>query len=245
VSLSLWINGVNRTSHWFRPEEGTGDATFERRVGGRSPGEFILYDTVGAAGYRPVDGQSLELRDGVTPVYTGVIIDVREDALTGLDTGVKTAVTTADQQIYPELADYAVTYAAGAVTLKQILQDLVAGPLAPYGITLDPAQAAGATFSELVFDATVADILNFLQTQTGWPWRITGSLLRMVAPASEAVAFSLGDGVGSVQGTVSLKKTRGSSYANTSCSAAVRPAAASSTWGSGPAMALQRPGSSI
>jgi hypothetical protein len=218
AALSLWINGVDVSAHWYRPNQEIGDASFERRVGGRAPGRFTVYGVSGVSGFRPVDGQSIELHQGANILYAGKIVDLEEGPLTDLDTGAVTVITAADLQLYPELAIYTVTYSAGAFTLKQILQDLVDGPLTHYGITLDPAQAAGTfVFTDLAFtNATVASILNYLQTLTAWPWRITpDGILSMVAPATVACGFSLGDAAGSVQDVVRKKKTRSTQYANT------------------------------
>lgn len=218
MSLSVFVNGVDRTAKWQLPLASAGEASFERRPNGQSPGQFVFYDRVGVGGFRPTDGQPFELKDGGTSVYKGQILDVDEDGLSDLDTGVVTTVTTVDNQALPLRQTYTKTYAKGAYTHKQILQDLVAGPLAPYAITLDPAQAVGAaSFEELAYvDASVETILNDQQKLTGWIWRITpGLVLRSIAPASESSGLSLGDAAGSVQGKVGLRKRRSANYGNT------------------------------
>lgn len=219
MSLTLEIAGVDRTANWWYPGLSIGDgAKFARRAGGQSPATFVLYDTVGSGGYRPTTGQSVTLKSSGTPIFAGLITDVDEGGLGDRDRGVRTTITVVDNMALPSRVYYTVTYAAGAVTLKQILQDLVAGPLSSVGVTLNPAQATGsASFTALVYtDASVQDILNQLQNLTGWVWRIDASkVLTMISPGGESSGLTLSDSAGQVQGSVSLRKSRSTSYANT------------------------------
>lgn len=216
MSLQVLINAVDRTANWFYPGSAVGEAVFERRTGGPAPGTFVFYDLVGSSGYRPTTGQSFQFKDGGTAVYEAIIIEAREDGITELDTGVQTTVTTSDLQSLPARVPYTVTYPAGTKTHKQILQDLVAGPLAVFGISLDAGQATGAAaFDTLVYDATPAAVLNDLQARTGWPWRIMpGRVLKQIAPGGESSGLSLSDATPTVQGLVSLQKARNANYGN-------------------------------
>ena len=219
MSLALHIAGVDRTDKWWLPLDGGGEAHFERRAGGGAPATFVLYDLDGAGGYRPDNGQLVELYDGPTLVVSGVITDVDEGPLAEeLDTGVVTTITVVDSMALPSRATFTATYPAGTVTLEDIIDDLIAGPLAAFSITKDPAQATGPTsFEELVYEnARVDTILNDLQRLSGWVWRVPPDLaFIMAAPATVAVGFSLTDASTTIQAPVRKRKQRSASYGNT------------------------------
>jgi hypothetical protein len=217
MALNLKINGVNKNANWFLTGLQVGQVRFSRMPGGRGVGEFKLYDLAGSTGYRPTIGQSAELLDVATSILNGRILDVSEGSLSALDTAtVITTITVADQQRLPGEMVYTKTYASGAFTLKQILQDLITSKLGAAGVTLDGTQVNGPTFGLLEFnDQTLEAILNQLQALSGYVWRISPALvLKMIAPAGESSGLTLSDSAGSVQGQVTLRKARSRTYAN-------------------------------
>lgn len=216
--LQLTVANVDRTANWHYQGDIVADGIrFARRTGSSSPATVKLYDTIGAGGYRPDTGQFVGFFEDGSPVHAGFITDVDEGGLSDLDTGVLTTVMFTDYASCAARAPYTVTFPAGTHTLKQVLLNLVATPLAPFGITLNPFQVDGPTFAtELVFvDIKVIDILNQLQTLTGYVWTITAAGVLAMSPAgtvSSGLAF--GDATGNVMAPVKLRKTRSTSYAN-------------------------------
>jgi hypothetical protein len=221
MAITITINGVNQTAKCQDALlEGGRKLTSSRTAG--SPRVLNLYTfdkTGGAGGYRPAIDQTVVVADGATTVFSGVITDIREgalsDAATGFDKGILCAVTCIDKNGLTLRDTYTKTYADGT-TLKQVLQDLIANPLSTRGITLDGTQANGAALTGFKFeDAYIDDILNSLTTITGWPWDITpAGVLLMIAPASVSCGFSLTDGGGNLFGGVTVQQGRSENYAN-------------------------------
>ncbi len=221
-SPGIIINGVDVTLQVQAAQLEGGRRLVYNRVAG-SPASLTLYtyDKVGGAGgYRPAIDQTVVVNNnsGVT-VFSGVITDIREEALSdageGWDKGILCAVTCADQNGLLLRDTYSHTYADGTL-LKAILQDLVTNVLGSLSVTLDAAQANGPAVDGFQFeDAYIDDILNSLTTITGWVWDITPlKVLSMIAPGSVSCGFSLTDSGGGIYGGVSIEQGRSENYAN-------------------------------
>ena len=213
MALTITIAGVDRSSLTFLPDTG-GQLAYQRQAGAIGTVQFKIYGRTGSADYRPSQGDSVVIANGGTTIFSGQISDVSEEGLTTLDTGTITTVTAQDNNRLPFQINYTKTYAAN-VTLKSVLQDLIASKLTVYGVTLDSSQDTGPTIAQLTFDKASGDaILNQLQTITGRPWEIDANLkLKQLAPGSVACGFSLGDN-GDVMGKVKFKQTRSQNYCN-------------------------------
>jgi hypothetical protein len=221
MAITITINGVDQTAKCIAAQLEGGRRLNYNRVAG-SPATLTLstYDrTGGGGGYRPAIDHTVVVADGATTLFSGVITDIREQALTdpslGWDKGILCNVTCADQNGLLLRDSYTKTYADGT-TLKQVLQDLIANPLSTRGVTLDGAQANGSALTGFKFvDAYIDDILNSLTTITGWIWDITpAKVLSMISPGSVSCGFSLTDGGGSLYGGVTVEQGRSENYAN-------------------------------
>lgn len=123
--------------------------------------------------------------DGITPLFGGVILQRSLQGRNQYDSTFQLTLEVGDWLTY---ADWCYTTRAypEAVTLKQVLADLVADHLAQYGITLDPAQVAGPTIAAFTWtDKRVADALRELSDRTTYVVRIDpAKRLRMFVPAT-------------------------------------------------------------
>lgn len=221
MAITITINGVDQTAKCQDARNEGGRRLNYNRVAG-SPATLTLstFDkTGGGGGYRPAIDHTVVVVDGATTLFSGVITDIHEQALsdpsTGWDKGILSSVTCTDQNGLLLRDTYSKEYADGT-TLKQVLQDLLANPLSGRGITLDGAQANGPALTGFkLVDAYIDDILNSLTTITGYVWDITpGKVLSMISPGSVSCGFSLTDGGGSIYGGVTLEQGRSETYAN-------------------------------
>lgn len=216
MSLTLTIAGVDVTaSNWYLPGlDQPGQMHFSRQSGGLGPCTVVVYSVPGAV-YRPNIDDTIVISQSGTDLYSGVITDVNESGLTDLDTGLKITITAQDHARVFNQVLYTQTYPTGT-TLKAVLQDLVAGPFAPYSITLDVSQATGPTLDTMAFDnATGTAILNALQNISRYPWRLSpAKVLRMVLPGSEASGITLSDSSTDVIDSVTWRHGRSADYCN-------------------------------
>jgi hypothetical protein len=221
MAITITINGVNQTTKCRDAVlEGGRQLNYNRVAGSPATLTLFTYDrTGGGGGYRPAIDHTVVVADGATTLFSGVITDIREQALSdasaGWDKGILSSLTCADQNGLLLRDSYTKEYADGT-TLKQVLQDLIANPLSTRSITLDGAQANGPALTGFKFvDAYIDDILNSLTTITGYVWDITpGKVLSMVAPGTVSCGFSLTDGGGSIYGGVTIEQGRSENYAN-------------------------------
>lgn len=218
MSLTLTIDGVDHTTDWYLPGlDEPGKMTFSRQGGGVGPCAVTVFSMPGTTFFRPAIDKSLKISSGATDLWVGAITDVSESGLTDgrTDKGCTTTITAQDHARLFTQITYTKTYANGT-TLKAILQDLVAVPFAAFGVTLDASQSTGPTLNSVAFDdASGTDILNMLQSISGYPWRLsTAKVLRMVQPGSEASGITLSDSVGTVVAGVTWQQSRSQDYVN-------------------------------
>lgn len=130
--------------------------------------------------------------DGVTALFGGVILQRSLRGRTQYDATYQLTLEVGDWLTYADWAYVTKAYPE-AVTLKQVLADLVAEHLAPYGITLDPAQVVGPTLAAFTWtDKRAADALRELSDRTTYVLKIDpAKRLRMFVPASLAAPVTM------------------------------------------------------
>jgi hypothetical protein len=216
MALTITIAGVDRTSALFLPDQG-GDVSGSLIPGARGSMRISVFDRSGTTGYRPAIDQTILLADGATTIFAGLIDDVEEQPLgTDLDVGLMMHITASDWWSYFDRVTYTHAYAAG-VSLKTVLQDLIANPLAPFSVTLDGGQATGPTLTDAftIVGETPMSTISRLTTLTGWVAILTpAKVLRMVAPGTESCGFALGDALTGTLGVVTWKQERNAKYCN-------------------------------
>lgn len=221
MSLSLTIASVDRTTNFYLPDGQRGIVSGTIMPGAKSSLRLNVYDLNGPTGYRPNINDTIALMDGATTVFAGLIDEVDEapvpQAIDGnMDTGVLTQITASDWWAYFDRVTYTQSYPIGT-TLKAILTDLVANPLNPFGITLDPAQVTGPSLTTVfqVVKQTPSQIVSQLTTLTGYVGIVLPTkAFRMTAPASESCGYALGDSLPGTMGQVTSKQSRNTNYAN-------------------------------
>jgi hypothetical protein len=170
----------------------SGTLTIEQTFGARHLCSFEWIDP-GGGGVHPAIGDAVEVLDGATVIFGGLVSTITERgwAETSLVDLVRSVTATdwaavADQRIVTR------TWAAGT-TLKTVLQNLITEYLGAFSITLDGAQATGATMPALVYaNQTLTDVLNDLTTRTGWAWRISyAKVFGMYAAGTTTAPFSI------------------------------------------------------
>jgi hypothetical protein len=130
--------------------------------------------------------------DGVTPLFGGVILQRRFAGRNPYDPTYQLTLELGDWFTYADWS-YATKSYPVAVSLKQVLADLVAAHLGAYGITLDPAQVDGPALVAFAWtDKRIADALRELSDRTGYVVRIDpAKRLRMFIPASIPAPVSM------------------------------------------------------
>jgi hypothetical protein len=123
--------------------------------------------------------------DGVTPLFGGVILQRGFQGRNPYDPTYQLTLEVGDWFTYTDWCYTTRAYPV-AVTLKQVLADLVADHLAAYGITLDPAQVDGPTIAAFTWtQKRVADALRELSDRTAYVVKIDpAKRLRMFVPAT-------------------------------------------------------------
>jgi len=211
VDVDLYINGVWR-------EVAVRSLSVREGLNGRSTLRCRVQTA--AADVPDLDDEVLlELNTGSPSVrlFAGVISDVDEQWLDP-DGNRITGITAED---YTALADRRFVNASttGGISGRDAIDYVVTNYLAAYGVTRDPAMAAGATLGALTYDyAKATDVLNDivrLAAPDGWLWRIDEDKI-LTAWAPSAVAYpcpwSLTDPA-QMTGDLSIKPSR-ERYAN-------------------------------
>ncbi len=161
--------------------------------------------------YRPTLDEPVIIKNESETVtlFSGSILSVQDRALGEPNRGTVTTINAADVTRALDARIVTKTYATGQ-TLKAIVTDL-ATYLAPFGITLDPGMASGATLGVIRLDSsTITAALNYLSDLTGWVWRIQPTkVLEMFAVGTKTASYSLTSSNAKVLGGVQWSKTRG------------------------------------
>ena len=130
--------------------------------------------------------------DGITPLFGGVILQRSFQGRTPYDPTYQLTLELGDWMTFADWC-YSTKVYPVAVTLKQVLADLVTEHLAQYGITLDPGQAEGPTIAAFTWtNKRVADALRELSDRTTWVVRIDpAKQLRMFIPGTTTAPVAL------------------------------------------------------
>lgn len=150
-----------------------------------------------------VDDEVVVQDAGSNVLFGGLVRNPREEWLLQGDA----LITTLECWDYTALAErrlIASSVSAG-LTGRDALDLVVAGVLAVYGVTRDPAMPAGATLGELTYDfATAMQVINDivrLAAPDTWVWRIDESLvLRAWEVGTEACPWAISPSSSKVAG---------------------------------------------
>lgn len=206
-ALTVTIDGIDRSDK-VRTDTNRRTVKVSLALGNAWQATLPVFDEDAVAGYRADTEEPLLIdHDAAGRVFTGKITDIDEGPLDpDGDDGVVQALTArAMMPITDQVQDITVTYPAG-MTRKEVLDELVADHLHPFGITLDPTITDGDIMPELAFDAvSPKTILDQIATITGEVWRLRpDDVLEMFTIGEKVAGFTLDE---SNAGTVRVKKT--------------------------------------
>lgn len=162
----------------------------------------------GDGSYRPPDGAEIIYTQDGTRLFGGHVSEPTEAGLAG--EGLQPIVTRIQAIDFNALIDRRVlNLSIPAGTLKQALQALD-DYLAPYGVTLDPAQVDGPSLPALSFPFQgLKDALDQLSTLTGYVYEVDEfKLFRMFLPSSTPAPFNVVDGDGHAIGDITVEPSR-------------------------------------
>jgi len=148
-------------------------------------------------GYIPdrFDEVTIYKKDGVTPLFGGVIVKRPQSSGQGFDAQlVRTTVEVGDYMTYTQWCYTSLTYSA-TTTLKQVLLDLVTEKLSAYGIAVDAGQVDGPNLAAFTWEnKRVDEALRELAERTGYVIRITaGKKLTAFVLGTDPAPYSMTD----------------------------------------------------
>lgn len=213
MALVLTIAGVTKTLK-------ARSLRISATANGRATASFTVISTDGT--YRPaLDADVILTLDG-TRIFAGLVAHpVERGLLEGATSAIETQVSAYDYNQYPErrfvLGDGG--FPAG-YNLGQCVASLC-GYLTPFGVTVDPGQVTGPTFTgERGYGfRQVSEIFNELATLTAqygdpYVWRIDNNkLLRFYQPSTNPAPFDITTANGRAIGDVTVEISR-EKYAN-------------------------------
>lgn len=134
--------------------------------------------------------------DGVTPLFGGLILQRSFEGRGQAWTTYTVSCECGDWFTYTDWTSTTVTYGT-AVTLKQVLTDLVDDHLSQYGVTLASTQVTGPELEPFTWtDKRVADALRELSDRTSYVVGISpAKVLSMFIPGTIAAPFSMTEAV--------------------------------------------------
>lgn len=161
-----------------------------------------------------MDAEVIVTRDS-TRMFGGILDEPEEAGFQNMGlTPITTRVTAKDFNLYAEWRVVFATIPAG--TLKAALEALLPY-LSPYGVTLDPAQAAGPSLPELTYSGkTVAEVFAHLEQLTEYTYLRKISYTKVLgfyAIGLTAAPFDVADGDRYVVGDLVVRPKR-TGYAN-------------------------------
>ncbi len=142
--------------------------------------------------YRPTFGDEVVYTWNTTRLFAGLIDTPTEQGLFATHGG-RPLVNGVNSVDFNEYAEW--RYVDGIIpagTLKDALLVIVAY-LAPYGVTLDPAQVTGPSVPLLYLPTRkLRDVMDELSVTTGYVWEIDyNKIMRMFPPGSQAAPFNI------------------------------------------------------
>lgn len=202
MALTIEIAGVDRTEFWRR-----GSSTWELVNNGRGGcnAEFVV--PVGHA-FRPVDGMTVEIFEGATVRFGGILLEPSEKEIGDRDDNafVEFDCQASDYNLLADRRIVSATYENTA--FETIVADIVTTYMSGEGITITGVES-GAALTKLVFNyVTVTEAFNILSDATGKAWWIDETKdLNFKATTSEAAPADL-DGDNTLAGTVKVRSDR-------------------------------------
>jgi hypothetical protein len=190
--------------------------SIEERLGSHGVARLVVKDQSASPSYRPAMFSTVEIAEGTSTLFGGLVVGVEEEPLAPPRRGIKSTITATGYGVYADRVLASKTYAADRAdkSLRYIVSDLRTSYLNQFGVTLsteatDIGTLAGPDVTgEVKFDlCTVREALDHVCTLAGWVWRITpGKVLRVHAPASIATPVTLTSANATVRGAASWTK---------------------------------------
>jgi hypothetical protein len=203
---------VTIAGHVIAPLAGT--LKIEQLSGARHVCSFEWED-IGGAGYAPQFGDEVVVTNDAVLEYeefvefSGPVTTIGDEGLVGNAlVDLKRSIVASDHRARCDQRLVTAAYPAGTL-LGAVLADLCTTYLAIFGITLDPEQADGPEIPALSYsDTYLTEVLNDLQTRTGYIWDVS---FAKVFGAYPAVSKPAPDEVTSTNGVavrISSERTR-------------------------------------
>ncbi len=178
--------------------------------------DYLKIDVLSANGlFRINDGAKVTLYESAVASFGGFITESEEQGWANEGTvGIRTSLVATGFKEYANFVQYTGNLAAG--DLKTAVLIPLAALLAPYGVTLDGAQASGPTVVTSDFDnQNVGDILDQYMGITRWVWEIgPDNVLRSFDPAGLANAFDISTANQNAIQDIKVSRVRNKDYAN-------------------------------
>ena len=164
IPQSLTIGGVERLGLLS-----TSTLTISEVLNARDVCKFELLDRTGTLHFSP--GQVMQILDQTELIFAGLIYSNKARRRSGASR-IRHVIDCVD---FNQLADrHTVAEVYDTLTMKQIVQDVVADHLAADGVTLDPDFPDGPLIEHIPFNyVTCAQVFEELSSLTGYFWNIT------------------------------------------------------------------------
>jgi hypothetical protein len=182
------IDGVDRTT---RIEKKPHRVSISMPLNGRATATFTVTPEVSVDRF---DEVILYAKDGVTKLFGGVVLKRTMVAIRPNGGDMKTTVDCGDFFTYADWCFTSLSYDV-AVTMEDVLDDLIADHLTAYGITLSGSQVTGPTLAPFSWDSKrVSDAIRELCDKSGCVARIDANkVLSLFVPGTSAAPFSITD----------------------------------------------------
>ena len=201
MALTIEIAGTDRTEFWTQ-----NSATWELVNNGRGGCDVEFIVPVGHA-FRPVDGMTIEIFEGATVRYGGILLEPDEEEIGDRDQNafVLFGCQASDFNLLADRRIVSATYTA--VALETIIADIVTTYMSGEGITIVGVESGAAqtfTFNYI----TVTEAFNIISDATGKAWWIDETKdLNFKDTTTDAAPADL-DGDNTLAGTVKVRSDR-------------------------------------
>lgn len=198
MSITVEVAGIDRTAQWDRSQQ-TG---WDDQLNGRGTGRITFNDVVG--GFRPSDGQAIEIIENGTVRFGGILMEPEETEPEGAGVLFFTCVI-ADFNI---LADRrTVGREFDNVAFEEIVSGIVTIDMAGEGIDLSGVET-GAAYSPSFANVPATEAFNALSDATGRAWWIDeNKVLNFKDRASVAAPADM-DGDTLLAGSITVRSDR-------------------------------------
>lgn len=173
----LKINGTTRTMR-------TGSLEIIDNINGSSAARATVYSSDGS--YIPAQDDTVQIEDLSSNVLFGGFLEMPDQRyLVPAKSHLETTIDAKDWTALANRRLVKATTGAGLIA-RDVIDGLVSGYLATYGVTRDPSMPAGGALGALDYDyATVAQVINDIaKLAPGWVWYIDhNKVLTAFAPS--------------------------------------------------------------